>query len=216
MKSSRILAGVVCVVLGVLVFSPYASADTVCKANEAPCSKANAWPLETQFEAKIKTGSEFIFEGLRTWKCSASSRADRLLSNPVGAGAGAADGVGALSETFSGCSNSELGGSCTATTGALPESFKWVADAEAPGIGHPTLDNTAGTITFNCPFLNCKFLFWETFSHDYEGGSPAIESLEAMYVRSGESHFLCGNEITVSGKREIVSPSSSPVYWTLG
>jgi hypothetical protein len=216
MKVATVFA---CAVLLVLVCSAGASADTACKVNEAPCSKANAWAQETVFEGEIKSGTEISFvTPTHEWKCTGSSRSDRMFLNVVGGGEAQGIGMVPLSETFSGCSNSSFG-SCTAAASGFPETFKWHANSASPGDGYASLgfNTTADLITFSCGgLITCKFEFSEDLAHTLEGGSPAIEAFEARYVRF-ESSTLCGsNPSTLKGEREIVSPSSNPLYVTLG
>jgi hypothetical protein len=213
MRSLKILVGAACVALVALTWSAGASADAVCKAKEAPCAGGNRWALETQFEAKLVPKTEFKFTGFRNISCTASSRTDELTLNSGGAGSPAV--LEPLSEGFSGCKSVELG-ACTVTTGELPPTVKWFATPGSPGNGSTGSLSVAGWINFACVGMTCKFLYWETLAHTYTGGSPAIEFLEALYVRSPESHFFCGNEILAKGTREIVSPSSNPVYLSFG
>jgi hypothetical protein len=210
MKSLKLAAVAACVAVVALAYTAGASADGICKAKEAPCSLGNQWALGTEFQATIKKGTEFKFDGFRHYTCSVSSRTDQLISK--GAGGGVPATVKTLSEAFSGCSSTELG-SCTASTASLPES-KWFANTEIAGDGYASSPSTAGSITLACVGLTCKWLYSTQISHTYKGGIPAIETLELMYVRDAASNFLCGKETIIKGEREIVSPNSNPVYWT--
>jgi hypothetical protein len=215
MRYLKFLTGAASCTLIALVFSAGAFGDTICKANENPCSSGNAWALGTEIKATIKKGTEFHFDGARHYRCSGSSRTDVLAKNTVAAGPGVADQVTPKSEEFSGCISEELG-TCTAVTGELPGGAFWLANAKSAGNGYAEPHSTAGTIKFNCSSgLNCLWLYREQISHTYKGGSPAIEYLKAQYVRSPESSFGCGIEVIVEGEREITSPSSA-IYWSYG
>jgi hypothetical protein len=221
MRSLRYGSVAACVALLALVCSAGASADVVCKAKEAPCTSANAWPKGTEFKATIKKATNFKFDGFRHYTCSVSTRTDVLTNNPVGIGKGFPATVALASEGFSGCFSAELGGTCTATTAGFPSSIKWLANSASAGDGlasssGTTEPTTAASITLACPGVTCVWLFWEQLAHTYKGGTPAIEYLKAMYVRSSESNLFCGKEVIVEGEREITSPSSNPVYWSYG
>lgn len=216
MKHLKFLAVAAGLALIALAFSAGASADTICKVKEKPCSLGNRWAVATEFEATIKKGTEFKFDGARHYRCTGSSRTDLLTSNNVGAGGGIPDRVSLKSEKFSGCISAELG-TCTAVTSGFPSEIAWFANPESAGDGYAESQSTVGSIKFNCSTeLNCLWLFNKQISHTYKGGSPAIEYLKAQYVRSPESSFGCGIEVIVEGEREIVSPSSNPVFWSYG
>jgi len=216
MRYLKFLAGGACLALIALAFSAGASADTICKLNQKPCSSSNAWVLGTEFKSTIKKGTEFKFDGARHYRCTGSSRTDVLAKNQVGAGHVTAALVTPKSEEFSGCISEELG-FCTAVTSELPSGASWFANAEIAGNGYAEPRSTVGTIKFNCSSgLNCTWVFREQISHTYKGGSPAIEYLKAQYVRPPESPWGCGIEVIVEGEREITSPSSNPVYWSYG
>jgi hypothetical protein len=213
MRSLKYGCAAVCVALVGLAFGTSASADIICKVKEAPCSGLNTWASGTTFEAKIKTGTVFKFDGARHYTCTASTRSDRLMFN------GSVKSVPAVlepkSETYSGCSSPELG-TCTAVTANM-QSVKWFADPAGTFNGFTNAPSTATSITLNCSTaVNCKWLYKEQISHTYTGGSPAIEYFKAQYVRSSESPFGCGIEVIVQGEREITSPNTSPVYWSYG
>lgn len=196
-----------------MAFSAGASADSVCKVKEAPCSGANAWATGTVFEAKIKTGTQFKFDGARHYVCSGSTRSDRLVSNMTLKGL--PDTLEPKSETYTGCVSEELG-FCTATTASLQHS-QWLADTAGTWNGSAKAPSSAASITFNCSTeLNCKWLYHEQIAHTFKGGSPAIEFFKAQYVRSSESPWGCGIEVIVQGEREITSPNTSPIYWSYG
>lgn len=212
----KLWSAAICAALVVLaVGSGSASADSICKAKESPCGGASRWAVGTMFEARIKSGTKFNFVGFRNYTCSESTRTDGLTSNSGGVGFPAT--VSLQKETFSGCFSLELG-NCTATTAGLPSSIKWFGDSASLGNGSAGSPSTASSITLACPEapLTCKWLFSEQLSHSYQGGSPAIETFRALYVRSGESNMFCGKEVNVEGERESFSPSSSPVYWSYG
>jgi hypothetical protein len=213
MRSLKILAGAAGVALVALACSAGASADRLCKANEESCSKL--WEAETKLEATIKSGTKFKLNavegtvGLVT--CTGSTRIDQLGSN--GGAYTTPITLKLLQESFSGCSSGAI--PCTVTTLSLPsESVKWRASTKPLGNGYAEPASTASSITLTCVTLVCKWDYWEQTSHTYQGGSPAIEYLKARYVHGGGSH-LCGKEAILEGEREIVSPNSNPIYWTL-
>jgi len=215
MRYLKFLAGAAGIALIALAFSAGASADTICKVKEKPCIPGNNWAVGTEFKATIKKGTEFKFDGARHYRCSGSSRADVLTSNPLGT-PGIPARVSLTSEGFSGCISEELG-TCTAVTSELPSNIAWFANTESASDGHAEPLSTAGSIKFTCSSqLNCIWVFNKQISHTYKGGSPAIEYIKAQYVRPPESPFGCGIEVIMEGEREITSPSSNPVYWSYG
>ena len=213
MRAFKLCGFAASVLLVAMAFSVGASADSVCKAKEAPCGALNSWPSGTTFEAKIKAGTQFKFDGARHYTCTASSRSDRLMfTNTL---KGLPMTLEPKSETYSGCSSPELG-TCTAVTAAM-QTVKWYADTTGSWNGFTNAPSTATSITLNCSTgVNCKWLYHEQIAHTYQGGSPAIEYFKAQYVRSSESNFGCGIEVIVEGEREITSPNTSPIYWSYG
>ncbi|HEY3435511.1 MAG TPA: hypothetical protein VGK41_07635, partial [Solirubrobacterales bacterium] len=215
MRTLKILAAVACVSMAALACSTSAAADKLCKAKEAPCSAGNLWPLETNIEATIKSGTEFTLDPVEgtagLYKCTGSTRSDQLISQ---GGAGTPIVVTPKQESFSGCYIPGLV-KCSATTSGLPESAEWRASEGSPGNGYAEPASTVGSITVSCLSHICEFVYYEQITHTYEGGSPAIERLKARYVYGGGVGFgLCGKELFLEGEREIVSPKSNPVYWT--
>lgn len=213
MRALKLCGAAALVVMAAAALAAGASGDSICKAKEAPCV-TNPWPVGTTFEAKIKAGTNFKFDGFRHYTCSESTRADRLISNNIG-GKGLPATLEPKGETYSGCTSIELG-TCTAVTTAAVQTVRWFADAAGTWNGFTNSPSTAATITLNCSSgLNCKWLYHEQIAHTYKGGSPATEYLKAQYVRS-ESNMFCGTEVIIEGEREITSPNTSPIYWSYG
>ncbi len=209
MRSLKLLGVAACVAAVALTCSAAASADRVCKAKEPSCV-TSPWPVGTAFEAKIKSGTKFTFDGFRHYTCTISTRKDTLTSNQTLKGLPV--NVGLVSETFDGCTSVELG-NCTAEVSGFPSSINWYANSGSPGDGTVGSSSTAQSITFKCTGLTCKWLYGTQTAHTYKGGSPAIEYLKANYARDAGSSMFCGTEVVVEGEREIFSPSSNPVYW---
>lgn len=212
MRAFKLCCVATSVALVAAAFSAAASADSVCKVKEAPCSLANSWPSGTTFESKIKTGTQFKFDGFRHYTCTESTRSDRLMFTNTAKGLPMT--LEPKSETYTGCTSVELG-ACTAVTGSM-QSVKWLADTTGTWNGFTNATSIVTSITLNCTGLNCKWLFLEQISHTYQGGNPAIETVKARLARSGESNMFCGTEVVMEGQREITSPSTSPIYWSYG
>lgn len=189
-----------------------ASADAICKANEAPCTGSNPFANGTQLESKIKTGTSVVFAGAFEVKCTGSAWTGEVSNNPR-KGGGEAALVNPLSESFSGCTRS--GVSCpTANANGFWSGAKWWANPESAGNGYTGgTSSEANQVELTCGAF-CKWAKAEVVSHTFKGGNPATEAWKIRYVKA-EGGGSCGKEMTATGEREFTSPAGS-IYWTYG
>jgi hypothetical protein len=208
------LAGAAVLALLALVGSSSASADAVCKVNEAPCAAANAFAVGTTLQSRIKTGTSVSFKAGFEVKCTASTWAGNLTYNP-NPGKGSAALVRPTGETFGGCTSSTLGTCSLSATGFWAGDPKLFANAESPGNGF-----TSGTtpearqVVVSCAGVSCKWANTETITHVYKGGLPATENWKVRFLKTG-GPAGCGTEMISTGEREFTGPEGK-IFWTYG
>lgn len=213
MKSPRIIGLVSAALLALLALggAGSATADGICKVNEAPCKAANAWPVGTVMKTSIKTGTLVTFKGTIEVRCTGSTWSGELTQNPT-------SGIAALlvgtAETFSGCTLS--GGACSLKAAEFWTGAKWFADPKSPGNGYtggttPAAKQIEMTCGFTCKWQPSGSL--ESNTHTYQGGTSATEKRSWRYTKVEGSAFFCGTELTMTAEREFTAPVGS-IYWT--
>lgn len=206
------LAAVAALALLALFGPGSASADAICKVNEAPCTGSNLFATGTKFESKIKAGTNVVFAGAFEVKCTGSTWTGELTLNP-NKGKGSAALVNPASEGFTGCTRS--GGACaTVSASSFWTGTKWWANPESAGDGYTGgTSSEANQIEVVCGAF-CKWAKSEPITHTFKGGNPATEAWKIRYVKT-EGSVSCGKEMTATGERQFTSPTGS-IFWSYG
>lgn len=188
-----------------------ASATTLCKANETPCSEANEWELEeggkdipVTYKASLKGGTEAVFVSSLTVKCKSSSITGLAIDTEL-----EPDEV-PLEITVTALSFSECSGCAVVTAQGLP----WTGGTlEATGSGNGQFTLAKTKVLFEkCPLgISCTVTA-EAVKMDFTGGKPAeVKAIEEPIALSGG---LCGATGKFSATYSFTEPN--PVWAVKG
>jgi hypothetical protein len=177
------LAAVAAVAIMALVGAGSASATTMCKKNESPCSSANQWPSGTKFTA---VSSEALLTGSLEVHCASTIE----LTTNATSGSPLAGTVNALKWT-------SCGGGCTsATTTTLPSGS---LEASSGGNGTMTAEGAVVELKPCLGFFTCVATA-SNASLAFTGGSGGSEAADAKATASNVpvsiSGFGCGTSGT--------------------
>jgi hypothetical protein len=170
-----------------------ASADTLCKANEDPCSAANRYEVGETVKAST---TELVLSGVFALPITCGSELTAQVTEDLGGGAGLELEVTSL--TVSGCS-----ASCEAmeATG-LPYSGEASAKTQAVTLsGGPNLKlSGCQAMKWNCGYESAESVL------QLKGGAPGHLAVEGLPL--GRTFGNCGAVAKLTADYEISSPSS--------
>jgi hypothetical protein len=188
-----------------------ASATTLCKANEAPCSEANEWEQEeggkdipVTYKASLKAGTEAEFASSITAKCKKSSITGLAIDTEQ-----EPDEV-PLEITVTALSFSECSGCTVVTAQGLP----WTGGTlEATGSGNGEFAIAKVKVLLEkCPLGASCTMTAGSIVMDFTGGKPA--ELKAVKEPVSVSGAFCGTSGVFTATYSVTEPN--PVWAVKG
>jgi hypothetical protein len=206
MKSIRILGLGVVAALAVMAFvgAGSASAVTLCKANESPCTGTNKYPSGTAVSAHLKEGTVALLKtNIVNVTCSESETSGE---NTLESGSPLTGLVRTLS--FGEC-ETVLGTPCTVTVVHLDALHPYNASIAATGGGNGTLTVTGNSLgnpgaTVECAtVINCTFTT-ASAALSVTGGTMALA--KASEVTLSQSGIKCPSTSTWNAEYRVTAP----------
>lgn len=206
MRSLKVLGLAVCAsVLALAVLGACsASATSLCKKNESPCSAGNTYSIGTSLKTKLAAGTKTTFgAGIIEEDCEESE----ILGETTNSGTPLLGRVTAVLFSFCSCER------------AVAVHLPWQLKIEAIGGGDGTLTATSGGngnpgFEVECSGVKCVY---ETpkVSSAFNPGSPALWEVNSkMVLNASKSAFICtfvGEGIWL-GEYQFTAPS--PLFIT--
>jgi hypothetical protein len=187
-----------------------ASASAFCKTDYKAegCIGEGLYEPETTLRMTLQSGTEAVFTGASTTKCTGSEVKAKLGANPA-----EPVSITITSLTFSGC---KLSGIISCEIKATH--LSWAGAMETLGANNGSLTVTSGGsgnpgASAKCGTLSCEF---ETSSGEFElqGGKPAALVAKEVTLKRTSGSEACGESVKLSATYKIVEadePAAAPV-----
>ncbi len=179
-----------------LIGAGTASATTLCKANEDPCSAGNTYASGTNIKMELSSGSKFILSTNEeaVLECSSST---------IQANNTAASGS-PLPMQITGLTLGLCFGACTSFG---PMALPWEASMEGTGGGKATLKVKKATIKLSNCFLGVSCTYAGENIEAPVSGNPLQTAFEKEPLAKVEGSVICPKEVTMSATYSATSPS---------
>jgi hypothetical protein len=203
-KKAVLLSSLLVLAVAAAASAGPAGAVTLCRANENPCSEANAYRVPTEFAGALERATNAVFSGTPTVTCEES----------WGSGETTVAGTPLIGESnnvnFAAC-----GGGCTTVEARhLP----WTGEVEATGGGNGSITaygsekQTLSVKLTNCLSGATCFYGVASATAEIEGGESAkFTIVKTLNREEGSNKLLCALTNTFSGSYRLSTPTE-PVF----